>query len=419
MTDTLIEHVTCLGCGCACDDIALAVAGGRITGVRGACPAGERWLGNGTLPAATLVNGGAAAPDAALDAAARLLFAPGARVLVYLAGDLTCDAHREAVALADRIRAAVDGPASDTVAAGILAAQRRGRPGATLGELRHRADLVVCWGTDPDQRYPRFTERFLPPTGMHVTGRTVVAVDVGHDRAPAGAAMRLSLRADEEVDALNALRARVRGQAPPSLPASLAAVARLAEPLASARYAAFVYDAEPSDPARDPARVEALIALVQALNGPTRAVLYGLRAGGNRSGIEALLTWQTGYPFAVDFAAGYPRYEPEEGAAARIAGGRHDAVLLLGAPGTVPPAVAAALARVPVVAVGPRASEAPFPTRVAIDTGAGALHEGGLVLRMDDVPIHTRPVLAHARTATAVVQALRARAPARTPEVTP
>lgn len=419
MTHTRLEHVTCLGCGCTCDDLALTVADGRIAGVRGACPAGERWVGDGTLPDDTLVDGGPVAPDDAIAAAARVLLAPGARVLVYLAGDLTCDAHREAVALADRIGAAIDGPASDTVAAGILAAQRRGRPGATLGELRHRADLVVCWGTDPDQRYPRFTERFLPPAGMHVASRTLVAVDVGADRGPADVAERLTLRADDEVDALNALRAAVRGQLPPALPGPLAAVADLAGRLTSARYAAFVYDAEPADPGRDPGRVEALIALVQSLNGPTRAVLYGLRAGGNRSGIEALLTWQTGYPFAVDFAAGYPRYEPEEGAAARIARGRHGVVLLLGAPETVPPAVAEALAHVPVVAIGPRASRAPFPTRVAIDTGAGSLHEGGLVLRMDDVPIHTRPVLAHARTATAVVRALCTRAPARTPEVTP
>ena len=39
--------------------------------------------------------------------------------------------------------------------------------------------------------------------------------------------------------------------------------------------------------------------LAQTLNGPTRGALSTLRAGGNRSGADAVLTWQTGYPIAI------------------------------------------------------------------------------------------------------------------------
>jgi formylmethanofuran dehydrogenase subunit B len=65
-------------------------------------------------------------------------------------------------------------------------------------------------------------------------------------------------------------------------------------------------------------RLSALIALVQALNGPTRAALSLLRAGGNRSGVDAVLTSQTGYPAAVDFSRGAPRYRPYDGRASQL-----------------------------------------------------------------------------------------------------
>jgi formylmethanofuran dehydrogenase subunit B len=55
--------------------------------------------------------------------------------------------------------------------------------------------------------------------------------------------------------------------------------------------------------------------------------------------------------------------------------------------------VARDLARTRVVAIGPRASLAPFGTAVAIDTGVAGIHEDGMAFRMDDVPVRLRAVL--------------------------
>jgi acetoacetyl-CoA synthetase len=46
--------VTCLGCGCGCDDIAVTVQDGTITATERACPLGRAWFGDGTVPWATL-----------------------------------------------------------------------------------------------------------------------------------------------------------------------------------------------------------------------------------------------------------------------------------------------------------------------------------------------------------------------------
>src|SRR5688500_19418249 len=70
-----------------------------------------------------------------------------------------------------------------------------------------------------------------------------------------------------------------------------------------------VADAKPDThtPARDAGRAEALIAVTHALNGPTRAALSTLRAGGNRSGADSVATWQTGYPRSEERRVGTGR----------------------------------------------------------------------------------------------------------------
>jgi len=405
----IVEHVTCLGCGCACDDIAVTVEGDQIVDARLACELGVAWFGDGVLPREIRSEGRSAPLESALRAAATLL-TKAQRPLVYLAGDLTCEAQREGVGLADRLHALFDTTASDTVAASILAAQRRGRAGATLGEIRQRADLLVFWAVDPAVRYPRYSSRYaVDPSGLQTPNgrksRTLFAVDVGEALALRDADARLALQAKLEIDALAVMRAVVLGRTPPSAGA-LAGAVDLAERMLQARYVALVVDAEPSALAPDPARAEGLVALAQALNGPTRCALSTLRAGGNRSGAEAVATWQTGFPFAIDFAGGVPRYRPSDGAAAALAQGGVDAALVLGTPGSVPEPVSAGLAQVPCVAVGPRASTAPFRSAVTIDTGLPGVHEAGMAFRMDDVPLPLRALIPTPQTTAQVVRSL-------------
>ncbi len=51
--------------------------------------------------------------------------------------------------------------------------------------------------------------------------------------------------------------------------------------------------------------------LVRDLNDRSRFVLLPLGEGGNPSGAEAVLAWQTGYGEGVDLARGFPRSLPE------------------------------------------------------------------------------------------------------------
>jgi formylmethanofuran dehydrogenase subunit B len=413
-----VEQVTCLGCGCVCDDLSVRVDGGRIVEVAPPCPLGRAWFGDGIVPDRILRGGTPTSLDQAIAAAADLLTAASGKLLVFLGTDLTTQAHRVALAIGDLLGAVVDQATSEAAAAGLLAAQRRGRATATLGEIRNRADTLVFWGVDPSARYPRYLSRYaVQPVGTHVPGgrpgRTVIAVSVGADRGPGEADLRLALDPADEIAALSVMRATVLGNDLDELPERLRAVADIARRLTQARYAVLVHEAEPSDERRDGHRTEGLIALAQALNGPTRAALSSLRAGGNRSGAESVLTWQTGYPMAVDYSDGFPTYAPSSRGLLQVGQGRFGAALVAGSVVGLATVVTETLARVPTVAIGPRASEAALGAQVTIDTGVAGIHEAGTAYRMDEVPLPLRPPLSGPRSATASLSALLAAVRAR------
>jgi formylmethanofuran dehydrogenase subunit B len=337
-----------------------------------------------------------------------MLAQPG-RVLVCIGADLSTQSQRCAVEIADRLRATVETPTSETATAGLLAAQHRGRATATLGEIRNRADVLLFWGTDPTRRYPRFHTRYAPePAGIQLTNgradRFVIGVHVGRDKAPAYADASVTLEPDEEIAALSLMRAAVSGHSAASAAARPRAAVDLIPRLSSARYAVLIHDAEPTAEPRNPLRVEGLIALAQALNGPTRAALLSLRAGGNQPGAESALTWQTGFPVGVDYSRSYPRYAPELGKSARWYGS-FDTALIVGSP-TLDDGAVSALERVATIAIGPRASQSSLNPKVAIDTGVAGIHEGGVGYRMDDVPLPLRPSLPAQRSTVEILTAL-------------
>src|SRR5688572_1169340 len=187
---------TCLGCGCACDDIQLHVDGNRIVETRGACALGAQWFGDGSAPSRALVDGKDVPMTNALEVATALLRG-ASRPLVFLAPDVSCETQRAAIAVDDVLHGAIDSLTTVTAASSVLSAQEMGRASATLGEIKNRADVIVFWGVDPLHRYPRFTTRYAPaPAGVHIGGRsarTVVAVDVGSARGPEDADLRLTL----------------------------------------------------------------------------------------------------------------------------------------------------------------------------------------------------------------------------------
>ena len=110
MTLTIVKNATCTFCGCVCDDIELHADGVRITETKRACSLGESWFKNHTaeyLYPDALIDGKEATVDDAVEAAADYLLDAN-MPLVYGMSNITCEAQREAVSLAEMIGGVID-----------------------------------------------------------------------------------------------------------------------------------------------------------------------------------------------------------------------------------------------------------------------------------------------------------------------
>ena len=99
----VVKHATCTFCGCVCDDIELHAQGDRILKAKNACSLGDAWFQNHTaerLYPDALIDGKPVSVDEAINAAADILY-KAHMPLVYGLSNNTCEAQREAVALAE------------------------------------------------------------------------------------------------------------------------------------------------------------------------------------------------------------------------------------------------------------------------------------------------------------------------------
>jgi formylmethanofuran dehydrogenase subunit B len=110
MAVSVVNNATCTFCGCVCDDIELHADGSRIVKAKNACSLGEAWFKHHTaerLFPDALVDGEPTTLEAAIEAAAEFLHR-AKMPLVYGLSNITCEAQREAVALAELIGGVVD-----------------------------------------------------------------------------------------------------------------------------------------------------------------------------------------------------------------------------------------------------------------------------------------------------------------------
>jgi formylmethanofuran dehydrogenase subunit B len=407
MSDQIIDDVACTRCACVCDDLRLVVRDGRIVEAEGACHLARDWYlaQNSLAPATAFLQGRPAPLDDAVAEAARLL-AVARSPLIYGLSRSSTEGQRAAVRLADRLGATIDTTASEGHAPSLIALQQTGESTCSLGEIRHRADLVIFWGADPETTHPRHLERYsLWPRGEWTpqgrADRKLVVIDsrAARNQTRALADLSIGLPNGGDFEALWLLRAWLKGieaEPPAQLPADqLRALLRL---MTACRCGVIFFG---YGVARQPAGhrvVEAVLQLVTDLNAVTRFHARRMRMLGDVAGADNVLCWQTGFPFAVNLHRGYPRYNPGEYSANDVlARGEADVALFVGSDRIADfcPAARAELDRIPTILIDPPRLEplwAGHPT-VQFTTAIYGVHLPGTAYRMDDVPIPLRAAL--------------------------
>jgi formylmethanofuran dehydrogenase subunit B len=402
----LIENVACTVCGCVCDDLRMTVDKGRIIKAEGACGLAEPWyLGQDRFqPPVAQIDGQPASLDAALAQSAGILRSCRSP-LIYGLSRSTTEGQRAAVSLADRIGATIDTTASLCHAPSVMALQQVGESTCSLGEVKNRADLVIFWGSNPVESHPRHLERYsLLPLGQFVPGgrssRTLVVVDVQTTPSTKLADVFIPVEPGRDFEALWTLRSLVRDQPVDSTAttgAPLPLLADLARRMKACQFGIVFFGLGLSMRGLGHRSVEALLSLVSDLNDFTRFYARRMRVQGDVTGADSVLAWQTGYPFSVNLARGYPRYNPGEfSAQGMLERGEADVCLLVGSEGIARFSAKAVshLRRIPIIGLDHPTVESIVPPTVRFTTAVYGIHRPGTAYRMDEVPIPLRSFLA-------------------------
>lgn len=402
---TVFTDVACTLCGCLCDDLLVEVVAERVVRVERACALAEPWFlqQNTRQPPVARIRGSEVPLDAALDEAAGIL-RRARSPLVYGLSRSSTPGQRAATRLADHLGATIDTTASRCHAPSIMALQEAGESTCSLGEPRHRADLVVYWGSNPCESHPRHLERYgLEPRGLFVpegrAGRHLVVIDAERSATAELADTFVQVAPDRDFELIWALRCLVRDvplAEPPACGVAVETLRLLAARLKGCRSGIVYFGLGVSQGESGHRTVEALLRLVTDLNRYTRFYARRMRIYGDVAGADSVLCWQTGFPFSVNLARGYPRYNPGEYSANDVLRRNEaDACLLVGSEGIaqLDGKAVEQLRHIPVVALDYPEVECPWPAAVQFTTAIYGIHADGTAYRMDEVPLPLRGFL--------------------------
>ncbi|MFM7059030.1 MAG: formylmethanofuran dehydrogenase subunit B [Planctomycetota bacterium] len=401
------EHssIACTQCGCVCDDLKITVADNRIVGFSPACALAEpwfRWLSQPLPVEVATVSGRVASLDQAVQRAAELLLKARSPLFFGLSRSST-DGQRAACELADRVGAVIDTTASIGHGPSIMAFQAAGESTCTLGEVRHRSDLVVYWGSDPVMTHPRHLERIVDRPGLYRPGgrrdRRLIVIDSCRTASAAVADQFIQTTPGGDFEIFWVLRALLKSIDVPDgsyggVP--LEVLKQLAQDFAASHYGAIFFGVRLAEGPSGHCTIEALLRLVTDLNLHTRFVARRMRVPGDVTGADSVLCWQTGYPFSVSLSSGYPRYNPGEySAGPMLARGEADCLVLVGGERVekLPREAQEHIRRIPVIQLDPPETCREIPATVRFNTAIYGIHRRGTAYRMDEVPVPLRKVL--------------------------
>ena len=131
-------------------------------------------------------------------------------------------------------------------------------------------------------------------------------------------------------------------------------------------------------------------------NSSAASDVYKRQGHYNVTGANKVTLWETGYPFAVDFSHGYPRYNPGETSSTDLLARREvDAALIVASDpvANMPASVAKAFTEIPVIDIDPLMTATGLLADVRIPAAFTGVEAEGTIYRMDGVPIVSKKLV--------------------------
>lgn len=307
-------------CGIASDDLVIEVNGHQLTVLENGdainTPAFEAPLGDSQ----PRIDGKEVTLEQAVSHIAEQLRTAKQPLIGGMATDL--NGARSAMALADKSGATIDSQFSPAAFRNILVLQDTGYMTTTLTETRNRADVIVVVGSDIESSFPRFFERIVWPVesmfDVDLSQRQVIYLGKkpsgNHSTSPDGRKAQVLACDDADLpEVLSVLRALINGkqvQAEVVGGIQVSELQQLTETLKAAKYSVFVWSGMQLNYDHAETSIQMLCEAIKELNKDTRS--NGLPLGGKQGDttVNAVASWQSGYPMRSSFQRGYPEYDP-------------------------------------------------------------------------------------------------------------
>ncbi len=399
------DNVVCMFCGALCDNLEIEVTDNKISNVKKSCIISKNKFlhhrENCTLP---MIDGNIVSMEDAIEKTTEIL-REAKNPLIYGLSATSCEAQREAIALAEAIGANIDSTSSVCHGPGTLAKQLIGISTCTLGEVKNRADLVIFWGCNPGEAHMRHFSRYsMMPKGMQIPqgrkGRKVVLIDVRPSISTKVSDLFLQVTPGGDYQCLSVLRAMLKGQKF-AFDLNVGGIkadqlADLLTDMKNCSYGVMFFGMGLTMTRGKYMNVLAALSLIRELNYHTKFACIPMRGHGNVTGSENTLSWQTGYPFGVNFSRGYPRYNPGEYTAVDLLTRQEvDAALIIASDpvANLPGKAAEHLKNIPTIIIDPHWNETARQAKVVIPSAMLGVEAEGTFYRMDNVPLRMKKLV--------------------------
>ena len=447
---TILNSVVCPYCGCLCDDIELTVENGKVIKNKNGCFLSRAKFLNFNnehriLKPLMRKNGELVQVSSkeALHKSAEILANANYPVL-YGWSSTSCEAQRIGIELAEQVGGVYDNTTSVCHGPSVVGMQQVGIPTSTLGQVKHRADLIIYWGSDPLSSHPRHMQRytyfakgrfeestrkvctnqnsnevdqginsenfqpqdradsvdpnFLPPSLCAKT-RKLLVVDVRKTLTASKADVFLQIEPNKDFELIQALRMLVKDQEidvdnVAGIPVKY--LSEVAELLVDCNFGVIFFGMGLAQSEGKSRNVEAAIGLVRDLNSRTKFSIMPMRGHFNVTGANIVSAWQTGFPFAVDFSLGFPWYNPGESSLAEILMRQEsDAVLAVASDPVagLPKNAVEHLVKNPLIVIDPHLNATSLMADVVFPCAIVGIEMEGTAYRMDNVPLPLKKVV--------------------------
>lgn len=307
-------------CGIASDDLVVQVEGNTVTVKENGDAVTKPGFETPITDLSPRVKGQEVSLDKAVNHIASLLKNSKQPLIGGMGTDL--NGARAAMALADISRATVDSQFSDAAFRNILVLQDSGYMTTTLTEVRNRVDVLLVVGTDIESSFPRFFERIVWPKesmfGQEIESREIIYLG----KKPSGEASTTPGGRKAEVlecddadlpEVISVLRALVKGKKVQSETVggiAAADLAAIAEKLNAAKYSVISWSGTQLNIDHAEVTIQNICEMIKEINNTTRC--NGLPLGGKEGDttVNAVSSWQSGYPMRTSFSRNMPDYDP-------------------------------------------------------------------------------------------------------------